>query len=131
MLKALVAATACFLAGIFGCAKSGTPPSYSAGSEHSEHAVMAKVAYLGVLQLTNRYETCVALGNGTSCRIVPEMLDSRKIQITLTLETKSADGKTSGLNVVQLMGEVEKPCQVPLGNEKLAFTPRIVAEVEE
>jgi hypothetical protein len=70
---------------------------------------------LGVLDLTNHCETTVELGGGKSCRIVPELLGSKDLQLTFTLETKQADGLTEELNVTQVMTRSGKLWMFPSG----------------
>jgi hypothetical protein len=123
ILKGLIAAMAFSLAGFFGCSKPATPAS----SAPTAPVAQSKVKDLGVLQLTNHYETCVAIGVGKDCRIIPQILGRHNVQITLTLESKSPDGKTSGLSIVQLAGDPQKPFEFSIGDSDFTFTPQVAA----
>jgi hypothetical protein len=80
---------------------------------------------LGELSLTNHYETCVQLGTGKSCRIVPSVIDRNNIRLTMTLESKQANGKTEGLNVVQVITQTGKSFEVAVGDVNLTLTPKL------
>jgi hypothetical protein len=78
---------------------------------------------LGQLELTNHYETCVNLGAGKSCTIKPNLLDRSNLQLTMSLESKNADGKTKGLSVVQIVTKTGMPFEVAVGDMNLTLTP--------
>jgi hypothetical protein len=124
VLKGIAAILAFSLAGFSSCTKSATPAA-STKSAATAQAAPSKTTDLGVLQLTNHYETCVQFGPRRACRIVPQMLDRHNVQLTLTIESKSADGKTSGLSVVQLSGKAEQPFEISVGDTDFSFTPEI------
>ncbi len=126
VLKSVISGIAVSLAGFFGCAKPA-PPATSAPATPAAQAE-SKVKDLGVLQMTNHYETCVSIGRGKDCRMIPKLIDKKNIQITMTFESKSADGKTSGLSVVQMTGSTQKPFEVSFGSTDFTFTPQIVTE---
>jgi hypothetical protein len=121
VLKGFIAALAFSLASLFGCSKTTVPVS----SAKSDSVAQAKVKDLGVLELTNHYETYVKFGPNRNCRIVPKMLDRRDIELTLTVESKSPDGRISGLSIVQLTGKPEQAFQVSIGDTDFSFTPEI------
>lgn len=79
-----------------------------------------------MLNLTNHFETTIDLGAGKSCRITPQMLDRNDLQLTLTLETKQADGQTAGLNVTQVIAHPGKTFDVSIGETELTLTPNLV-----
>ena len=83
---------------------------------------------LGVISLTNHYETSVPLGAGKKCILSPQMLDSHNVRLTLTVEAKSASGKTHDLSVTQVVTLAGKPFEVAVGNYNLSLTPNITAE---
>lgn len=112
------------LTGFFGCTKAVTPAS-SAKSASGVAAAPSKIKDLGVLELTNHYETSVPFGPRHNCRIVPKMLDRHNVMLTLTVESKNADGKISGLSVMQVTGKSEQPFQISIGNTDFSFTPEI------
>ena len=91
-------------------------------------ATTSKNQNLGELQLTNRYETCIELGGGKSCTIKPNLIDSKNLQLTLALQTKKPNGKTSGLSVVQVVTESGKSFEVAVGDMNFTLTPRLAAE---
>ena len=80
---------------------------------------------LGVVMLTNHNETCVQLGGGKNCILTPKMLDRQNVQITLAVESKTANGKTQDLSVTQVVTRAGKPLEVAIGDFALSFTPRI------
>jgi hypothetical protein len=83
---------------------------------------------LGELQLTNRYETCIQLGGGKSCTIKPNQIDKKDLQLTLVLQSKRPDGRTSGLSVVQVTAQSGKSFEVAVGDMNFTLTPRLAAE---
>ena len=83
---------------------------------------------LGELALTNRYETCVNLGAGRSCTITPKLLDRDSVQLTMTLQSKQANGKTAGLIVTQVTTRLGKPFEVAIGDMDITITPQIGQE---
>jgi hypothetical protein len=52
-------------------------------------AIPSKTKELGVIQLTNHYETQIDLGKGQSCTITPRLLDRHNLQLTLSFGTKT------------------------------------------
>ena len=110
------------LAGFFGCSKTTAPTASAAKASATE----SKVKDLGVLQLTNHYETCVAIGAGCKCWIVPNLMGRKSIQVTLTIQSTGADGKTSALSVAQLTGQAQKPIEFSVGDSDFSFTPLVV-----
>jgi hypothetical protein len=123
ILKGIIAMLAFTLAGFSGCTKSAAPAA-SAKAKTAQTA-SSKIKDLGVLQMTNRYETCVKFGSDHNCRIVPKMLDRHNVQLTLTLESKNHDGKTSGLSVVQLTGKTQQTFEISVGDTDYSFTPQV------
>ena len=121
-LKSVISGVAVSLAGLFGCHKAAAPAT-------TAPAAQSTVKDLGILQMTNNYETCVAVGDGKDCRLVPKIIDHKNILITVTLESKKADGKPTGFSVVELQGAANKPFEVSFGtNTDFTFTPQIAAE---
>ena len=80
---------------------------------------------LGVLSLTNHYETRVQLGGGKNCTLMPRMVDSRNVELTVSLESRSAAGKTIDLTVAEVTTKPGKPTAIALGDDQLAFTPEL------
>jgi hypothetical protein len=83
---------------------------------------------LGELSLTNHYETCIQLGAGKSCTIRPNLIDSKDLQLTMSLESKKTDGKTEGLIVTQVAARDGKSFEVAIGDMNFTLTPNIVSE---
>lgn len=81
-----------------------------------------------MLQLTNRCETRIELGGGKTCTIKPCQLGRRDLQLTLTLETKTADGKIQGLNIVNVVTKPDQEFEVNFGGMDLTMTPQLAAE---
>jgi hypothetical protein len=123
ILKGIAAMLAFTLAGFSGCTKSAAP-AVSAKKDGAAQAA-SKVKDLGILQMTNHFETCVKFGSSGNCRIVPKMLDRHNVQLTLTLESISHDGKTSGLSVVQLTGKTQQTFEISVGDTDFSFTPQV------
>lgn len=127
IVKGFIAALALSLAGFSGCTKFSAPSaSAKAGS-----TAQSNDKDLGVLQLTNQYETNVKFGPGRNCRIVPKMLDRHSVQLTLTVESKRADGSMAGFSVVQLVGDAGSPFQVAISSNNFTFTPEIASAQAE
>ena len=125
VLKSLITGVAVSLAGFFGCSKPAAPAT---SAKATPTVAQSTIKDLGILEMTNNYETCVSFGPGKDGRMVPKMLDRKNIQITLTVESKRPDGKPGGLSVVQLEGTVQKQFEVTVGNTDFTFTPQIAAE---
>jgi hypothetical protein len=124
ILKGFIAAMALSLTGLFGCTKTVTTAS-AAKSGPGAAVAPSKIKDLGVLELTNHFETNVAFGPHRNCRIVPKMIDRHDVLLTLTVESKSADGKIAGLSIVQVSGKTEQPFEIAIGDTDFSFTPEI------
>jgi hypothetical protein len=122
IVKGFIAAMTFSLAGFFGCSK---PAAVS--SAKAPQVAQSKIKDLGVLTMTNHYETCVILDKNRDCRIVPKILGRSDVQLTLTLESKGTDGKPAGLSVVELTGNPQKQFEVSIGDTDFTFTPQIAA----
>ena len=80
---------------------------------------------LGEVSLTNHMETCVKLGGGKDCLLVPRMVDSRNMEITVSLESKTTAGKTLEMTVTQVTTKSGKPLELAVGDYQLSFTPKL------
>ena len=120
-LKSLVAGVTVFLTGLFGCTKS-TPPAAA-----STAPAVSNIKDLGVVTMTNQYETSLSFGPGKNCRIVPQVLDRNNLQLTITIESKGTNGQTAGLSVVRMTGSKSKPFDLNVGGKDYTFTPVIAA----
>lgn len=122
LLKGIIAALAFSLAGLFGCTKPAAPAAAAPNA-----AAQSKIKDLGTLPMTNGFETCLKFGPTRDARMVPRMVDRHNVQITLTVESRSVDGRTAGLNIVQLSGDAQKQFEVSIGDTDFTFTPQIVS----
>ena len=93
---------------------TNTPPPTSRGKD------------LGIVQLTNRCETQVQVGDGKSCTIKPVLLDPQRLQLTMTLESKLTDGTTRGLKVMTVVAKPDQPLEVDFGSLVFTLTPQLV-----
>jgi hypothetical protein len=127
LLKGIIAVLAFSLAGFSGCMKSAAPVATTTNSAPAAATSTSKTKDLGVLQLTNNAESCVAFGPGRDCRITPKILDRNNVQLTLTVESKNAAGKTAGLSVVRLTGKSQQQFDISIGDTDFTFTPDIAS----
>jgi len=116
-----------------GCSKAPAPsPRAQAAGTNSIVATTNSVAppsttmELGVIQLTNRYETHIDLGKGRSCTITPQLLDRRNVQLTLSFGSKNAAGKPTGLCVTRVIAKSDQPFDITVNDMALTFTPKLV-----
>lgn len=83
---------------------------------------------LGEIALTNHYETCVSLGRGRNCILSPKMIDKENVQLTLTVESKTAAGKTHDMTITQVVTRAGKPVEVAVGDFSFSLTPNVTME---
>lgn len=83
---------------------------------------------LGALTLTNNFDTCVALGAGKNCVLSPKIIDSHNVQLTLTVESKTAKGKVQDLAITQVITALGKPFEVAVGGFNFSLTPNLASE---
>ena len=108
------------------CSKSSTAKSTgTTASVAATNAVSPNEKNLGVLKLTDHHETTIDLGLGRSCRITPALLDRKDLQLTMALETKTANGGMAGLNVLQVVTTPDKPLDISIGALKITMTPSL------
>ena len=88
--------------------------------------VAPKPGEMGEVTLTNHYETVVKISNGKNCTLVPHIIDSHNVELTLSLESRNAAGKTHELAVTQVAAHSGKLMEVALGGMQLTFTPKLV-----
>jgi hypothetical protein len=84
---------------------------------------------LGVVLLTNRCETRIQVGDGKSCAIKPQLLDAQRLRLTMTLESKMADGKTRGLKIITVVAKPDQPFEVDFGSLVFILTPQLTPQV--
>lgn len=122
----------------FGCSKrpapttvkthTPRPATVATNSSPPRPAMTARgsnVKDLGALDLTNRFETFIDLGGGRSCTITPRLIDKNNLQLTLVLQSKSADGKTDGIVVTQVSTHPGQPFEAAVGDMDITLTPNI------
>lgn len=88
-------------------------------------AASSGILDLGVIQLTNHYETQIDLGKGRTCAIVPRFVDRRTVQLTLSFGTWDANGKPTGFSVMRTTVQPDKPFTMTVNNEDMTFTPKV------
>jgi hypothetical protein len=86
---------------------------------------------LGAVSLTNHYETCVSLGKGKECLLTPLLIDSHNVQITVTLESRNAQGKIHDLSITQIVAKTGEPFEVAVGDVSFSLTPNVMSLTPE
>jgi|GEM_PF-631431 hypothetical protein len=102
--------------------------SIATSSKSSEPSGSPNNKNLGELDLTNHYETCVNLGAGKSCTIRPNLIGHSNLQLTMSVESKNANGDTKDLSVVQVVTKAGKPFEIAVGDMNLTLTPKLSDE---
>jgi hypothetical protein len=113
------------------CVKIQTPPQSTNATNAPVKTVVvthhsANNNDLGVILLTNRCETKIDLGKGKTCTIAPLLLDRHDLQLTLSFGSKNAQGKPTGLSVMRVTAQSDKPVDITVNDMDLTFTPRLV-----
>ena len=101
-------------------------PNPAPASANPPAAVSPRGKDLGVVQLTNRCETQIQVGDGKSCTIKPLLQDPQHVRLTMTLESKLADGKTRGLKIMTVVATPDQPFEVDFGSLVFTLTPQMV-----
>jgi hypothetical protein len=116
------------LAGLLsaGCSKTPPSPQRTQTVAANDTVTYSKKKNLGVIQMTNHYETEIDLGKGKSCTIIPRLLDQNDLRLTLTFGSKSADGRPTGLCVTQVTARPGQPFVINVNDVDMSFTPRLV-----
>jgi hypothetical protein len=127
MLAKFFAAVMVFLAGFLPSSCTSTKGKGPATQQQASSVISINSTNknLGVLQLTNHFETCVQLGNGKSCTIKPNLIDRKDLQLIMALQSKKSDGKIAGLSVIQVMTRQGKSFEVAVGDMNLTLTPKL------
>jgi len=81
---------------------------------------------LGVVQFTNRCELQLQVSDGKSCTFKPLLLGPQRLQLTMTLESKMADGKTRGLKIMTVVAKPNQAFEVDFGSLVFTLTPQLV-----
>ncbi|MFZ0827380.1 MAG: hypothetical protein WAO02_08140 [Verrucomicrobiia bacterium] len=88
----------------------------------------ARTRDLGVLQLTNRWETRIQLDADKSCAITPHLIDPTHLQLTMVLESKMPDGKINGLNIIKVVSQPNQQFEFDFDGVSLTVTPQMAGE---
>jgi hypothetical protein len=107
------------------CTKAPTSTQHAQAAGTNSVSTSSKTKDLGVIQLTNHYETEIDLGKGTSCTITPRLLDRREVQLTLSFGTKNANGRPTGLSVTQVTTKPDQPFEITVNDVDMSFTPKL------
>lgn len=83
---------------------------------------------LGSVWMTNKFETCLPLGKGRNCHLTPVMIDSHTVQLTVTIDAKTANGKIRELSIAEVSAPVGKPVGLAVGDFKFSLTPEVVTQ---
>ena len=128
-LSHIVTSVTVFVTGLLPMSCHKTPPPKATTAPTTTVTIKAGVTNvvhnLGEVSLTNHFETRVQLGGGKNCLLVPRMVDGRNLELSVSLESKTAAGKTMDLMVTQVTTKSGKPLEVALGDYQLSFTPKI------
>ncbi len=81
---------------------------------------------LGVVQFTNRCELQLQVSDGKSCTFKPLLLGPQRLQLTMALESKMADGKTRGLKIMTVVAKPNQAFEVDFGSLVFTLTPQLV-----
>jgi hypothetical protein len=107
------------------CTKTPAAPQHAQTTVTNAAVAQSKTRDLGVVQLTNHYETEIDLGTGKSCTIIPRLLDHRELQLTLSFGTKNAAGRPTGLSVTRVTAQPDQPFDITVNDMDLIFTPKL------
>ena len=129
-VMAIMPASCSKITGHAGAASKTAPKTLAktaptAPTTASTSTPVTKTRDLGELSLTNNYELQVVVARDRTCVIVPKILDSKNLQLTMSLQTRSASGKMQDLSVTQVTGPMGKPVEVAVGDMDLTLTPMI------
>lgn len=108
------------------CSKTPASPQRAQAAVTNAIATPSKTKDLGVIQLTNHYETEIDLGKGESCTITPQLLDRHNLQLTLSFGSKNADGRPTGLCITRIITKPDLPFDITVNERALTFTPKLV-----
>ena len=60
--------------------------------------------------------------------LTPILIDSHKVQLTLAVESKNANGKIHDLSITQVITRSGKPFEVAVGGFSFSLTPNVTSE---
>ncbi len=125
-----ISAIMIFLTGLLpaSCRKVATPekvPVPTSLVTNKVPATPANLRNLGDIVLTNHTDSYVHLSSGEDCLFSPKVLDSKNVQIAVSIESRNEYGETKNFAVRQIVVQTGKPTEVTLGELKLNFTPLV------
>lgn len=124
-LSNIFAGISVFVTGLLPMSCQKHSPQSQAAPANIAAVTNSPVRDLGVVSLTNYFETQVKLGAGKSCILTPRFVGRSSVELTVSLETRNLEGKTQDLTVTQLTAQSGKPVELALGDYQLSFTPQI------
>ena len=107
------------------CTKTPVVPQSARVAKTNAPVAQSNIKDLGVIQLTNHYETEIDLGKGNSCTITPQLIDRRNLQLTLAFGSKNSAGRPTGLSVTRVTAQPDKPFDITVNDTDLTFTPKL------
>jgi hypothetical protein len=123
----IITGVSVFLTGLLpvGCHKTTPPPSKASPAIVIVSPTSTPQHDLGEVALTNHLETCLQLGAGRECRFTPHVIDSRTLEITVSLESRNPAGKIHDVFMTQVTAKTGKPMEVTVGDYQLSLTPDV------
>ena len=106
----------------------GTPMPITAAVAGTNSLAKLNSHELGELTLTNHYERKISLGHNKNCLVIPRVVDRSSVELTLSLETRTPEGKVHDLTVTQITTKTGKPMEVAVGDFKFSMTPMLVTQ---
>jgi hypothetical protein len=103
------------------------PTPVMTGSMTNASGLKLSKCDLGAILMTNRSETCVALGEGRQCHLTPVMVDKHNIQLTVTVESKKPNGRIHDLSIAQVVAATGQSLEVAVGDFNFSLTPEVVS----
>jgi hypothetical protein len=83
---------------------------------------------LGEVALTNHYERCIQLGDGKECIFLPQLVDKKNAELTVTYESRTPAGQIHDMIVAQVDAKIGEPTEVTLGDFQMTLKPDISSE---
>jgi hypothetical protein len=83
---------------------------------------------LGEVALTNHYERCIQLGGGKECIFLPQLVDKKNAELTVTYESRTPAGQIHDMIVAQVDAKIGEPTEVTLGDFQMTLKPDISSE---
>jgi len=123
----IVTSVTVFITGLLpaSCHKTAPTAATAPSAVTASASVTNSIHDLGELTLTNHYETCVRLGDGKNCTLMPRLVGRNNVELTVSFQTFTPAGQTLGMTVTQVTGKPGKPMEIALGDYQVSFTPKI------